>query len=176
MTSYHAIEILLTRPATNGELHRARRTVPLAANADRTRLMAVHPAKTPGRALRSLRRRLHQLLSIDVLTIHYPDQHGQVLLNLELSRTARATIRQVAAISGQRPEDFIGRSVTEALDRNERARHRQLTEQLEDLVALHSSEDVLACTAHILLRSRPSAVGNPYADGRARWSHSHPRH
>ncbi|MCX5059655.1 hypothetical protein OOK12_21985 [Streptomyces sp. NBC_00452] len=152
MTSHHAIEILLTRPATNGELHRARRSVPLAVTADRTRLMVVHPAKTPGRALRSLRRRLHHLLPVDALTTHYPDQHGQVLLNLEFSRTARAAIRQAATARGQRPGDFVARSMTAALERNERERSRQLTAQLEVLLALHSSEDVLACTAHILLR------------------------
>lgn len=108
MTSRHAIEILLTRPATDGELDRARRTVPLAANRDRTRLMAVHPAKTPSRALQSLRRRLHHLLPIDVLTTHYPDQHGQVVLNLELSRTARAVI------TGPRPPADSGPETSSA--------------------------------------------------------------
>lgn len=174
MTSQYAIEILLTRAATNGELHRARRTVPLAANAERTRLMAVHPAKTPGRALRSLRRRLHHLLPIDVLTTHYPDQHGQVLLNLEFSPTARAAIGQAAAARGQWPGDFVGQSVTAALERNERERSRQLTAQLEDLLALHSSEDVLACTAHVLLHRRGSASFDWYAASHARRSHSHP--
>lgn len=174
MTSHHAIEILLTRPATDGELDRVRRTVPLAASRDRTRLMAVHPAKTPSRALQSLRRRLQHLLPIDVLTTHYPDQHGQVLLNLELSRTARAAIHRAATASGQRPGDFVGRSVTAALDRNERERSRQLTAQLEGLLARHSSEDLLACTARILLRRRSSAASDSYAADRDRRGHTNP--
>lgn len=174
MTSHHAIEILLTRPATNSELHRARRTVPLAANTDRTRLLAVHPAKTPGRALQSVRRRLHHLLPIDVLTTHYADQLGQVLLNLELSRTARAAIHRAATAGGQRPGDFVGRSVTAALDRNERERSQQLTAQLEGLLARHSSEDLLACTARILLRRRGSAASDSYAADRDRRGHTNP--
>lgn len=40
----HAVEIILARPATPGELRHARRSVPVAANADRTRLMAVQYA------------------------------------------------------------------------------------------------------------------------------------
>lgn len=135
--------------------------------------MAVQPARTPGRALRSLRRRLHHLLPIDALTTPYPDQHGQVLLNLEFSRTARAAIRQAATARGQRPGDFVARSVTAALDRNERERSLQLTAQLEGLLALHSSEDVLACTADILLRRRDPAVSDAYAAGRAGRSQSH---
>ncbi|MCX5006682.1 hypothetical protein OHB05_29275 [Streptomyces sp. NBC_00638] len=168
------MEILLTRPATGGELHRAGRAVPLAVNNDRTRLMTVHHARAPGRSLRSLRRRLQHLLPIDVLTTHYPDQHGQVLLNLELSRTARAAICQAAAVRGQRPAELVGRSVTAALERKERERSRQLTAQLEGLLALHSFEDVLACTARILL-SRSSLAGpDSYAVGGALHRHSRP--
>ncbi|MEU0818690.1 hypothetical protein [Streptomyces mirabilis] len=70
MTPHHAIEIALTRPATAAELQRARRTVALAANAERTRLMAVQQARSPGRALHRLRHHLDALLPIDVLTTH----------------------------------------------------------------------------------------------------------
>ncbi|MEV8086645.1 CPCC family cysteine-rich protein [Streptomyces nigra] len=158
MTSHHAIEILLTRRATSAELRRARHTVPLAVNADRTRLMAVHPGKTPGRALRSLRRQLHQLLPIDVLTTHNPDQHGQVLLNLEFSRAARKVIREAATARGLRPGDFVGQSVTEALERQEREHSRQLTAQLEGILALHSSEEVLALyCGHRVLDAMPGS-------------------
>lgn len=41
MTRHHAIEITLTWSATAAELHRACRAVPLATNAERTRLMAL---------------------------------------------------------------------------------------------------------------------------------------
>ncbi|WP_327347022.1 hypothetical protein [Streptomyces europaeiscabiei] len=67
MTAHHAIEIVLTRPATVDELRRAHSAARLAANADRTRLLALQRAKSPGRALRALRRQLDALLPIDVL-------------------------------------------------------------------------------------------------------------
>lgn len=136
--------------------------------------MAVHPGKTPGRALQSLRRQLHQLLPIDVLTTHHPDQHGQVLLNLELSRAVRKVIRQAATARGLRPGDFVGQSVSEALERQEREHSRQLTAQLEGILALHPSEEVLACTAHILLRRRSPAAPASYVPCRAPQSHTHP--
>ncbi|MGW0631929.1 hypothetical protein [Streptomyces sp. NPDC002758] len=104
MTAHHAIEIVLTRPATVEELRRAHSAARLAANTDRTRLLALQRAKSPGRALRALRRQLDALLPIDVLTSHYPDQYGQVLLNLTLSNTARTAIRRAAATRGQRPQ------------------------------------------------------------------------
>ncbi|WP_234328366.1 MULTISPECIES: DUF6083 domain-containing protein [unclassified Streptomyces] len=75
--THHAVEILLLRLATHDELRRACRTLPVGANHDGTRLMAVHPARTPGRALRSVRRRLRHILPIDVLTTHYADPWGR---------------------------------------------------------------------------------------------------
>ncbi|WP_151478230.1 hypothetical protein [Streptomyces albicerus] len=154
MNHHFAAEIILTRPATAREIQRACRVVPLATNADRTRLMTVYQGKTPGRALRSIRRRLHGLLPIDVLTTHYPDQRGQVLLNISLSRAVRAEINQAAAAHSERPEQFLSRSMTESLARQERDHTRRLTEQLEALLAQHSSEDVLVCTARALLHRR----------------------
>ncbi|MFJ4633402.1 hypothetical protein [Streptomyces sp. NPDC088847] len=96
MTPHHAVEIALTRPATPGELRLAGRGVPLAANADRTRLMAVQGARSPGGALHGLRRRLDALLPIDVLSTHYPDRHGQVLLNVALGHAADRALRRDA--------------------------------------------------------------------------------
>jgi hypothetical protein len=64
--------------------------------------------------------------------------------------------------------------VTEALERQEREHSRQLTAQLEGILALHSSEEVLACTAHILLRRRSPAVPASYVPRRAPRSHTHP--
>jgi hypothetical protein len=76
MKRQHAVEIILTRQVTRAELHRAHRTVQLAANADRTRLMTVRRTKSPGRALRSLRHELDHPLPINVLTSHYPGPFG----------------------------------------------------------------------------------------------------
>ncbi|WP_189880032.1 hypothetical protein [Streptomyces bluensis] len=150
MTSHHAVEIVLTRPLTAGELKRAGRSVPLAANADRTRLMAVQRAYSPGNALHVLRRRLGSRLPIDVLSTHYPDRHGQVRLNVAFSRSAEAAIRQAAAALGQRPKEFLGQSVTAALARQQQDRCRLLEIRLQGLLAHHTPEEVLACAATAL--------------------------
>jgi hypothetical protein len=159
--THHAVEILLTRPATHDELRRACRTLPVGSNHDGTRLMAVHPARTPGRALRSVRRRLRHFLPIDVLTTHYADPLGQVMLNVEFSPATRALIDQAAAARRQRPAEYVGQSVTQALRRPEQERLRALTAQIEGLLALHRPEDVLACTARILYHRDSPATPAP---------------
>ncbi|MEU2425514.1 hypothetical protein ABZ619_31665 [Streptomyces sp. NPDC007851] len=151
MTAYHAIEITLTRPATDSELHRARRVAALASSTDRTRLLTVRRAKTPGRALQTLRRRLAGELPIDVLTTLYPDQQGCVLLNFTLSHAARTTIRQAAAACGQRPRDFLRQTVIDAVARHKEDRARRLATQMEGLLTQHTPEELLLCAADSLL-------------------------
>ncbi|MFJ2217339.1 hypothetical protein ACIQVO_00205 [Streptomyces sp. NPDC101062] len=150
MTPHHAIEITLTRPATPGELRHSHCRVSLATSADRTRLMTVYSSRSPGGALHTLRRRLGARLPIDVLTTHYPDRHGQVLLNVSLNRTADRALRQAAAVLGQRPQDLLRRRVTAALARDDRERARRLEVRLESLLADHAPEEVLACVAGLL--------------------------
>ncbi|MFJ1672793.1 hypothetical protein ACIOK4_41770 [Streptomyces bottropensis] len=156
MTRHHAVEILLTRPLSPGELKRARRTVPLAANADRTRLMAVQDARSPAHALHRLRRRLGSRLPIDVLSTHYPDRKGQVRLNFAFSRSDDAAVRQAAACRGLRPGEFLSRRVTAALAERERQRLRVLEDRLQVLLADHALEEVLTCAVHALSRRRRS--------------------
>ncbi|MGW0556537.1 hypothetical protein ACWDZ6_20405 [Streptomyces sp. NPDC002926] len=163
MTTHHAIEIILTRPATPCELRRARHAVPLGANTDRTRLLALQRAKTPGRALRVLRHRLDALLPLDVLTTHYPDQKGCVLLNVALSHAARTALRQAAAARGQRSRDFLGQTVTAAVAQHQEERARRLTSQLEGLLAQHSPEELLVCAASTLLEHSRLPSSEPYS-------------
>lgn len=146
----HAVEITLTRPATHGELRRARRGVTLAANADRTRLMVVHSARSPGGALRVLRRRLGTRLPIDVLTTHYPDRRGQVLLNVALNSAAHEALCRDAAALGQDPQDVLGQRVRAAVARDARERARHLEDRLESLLAHHTPEEVLTGVARCL--------------------------
>ncbi|MGF0173852.1 hypothetical protein ACQF36_26065 [Streptomyces sp. Marseille-Q5077] len=154
MISHHAVEIALTRPATDDELCRARRVVALASDTSRTRLLALQRAKTPGRAVRALRQRLKAVLPIDVLTTHYPDQQGRVLLNVALSPSTQTTVRQAAAAHGQRPRDFLSQAVTDAVARHREKRARHLTSRLEELLGEHTPEELLLCAARTLL-SRP---------------------
>ncbi|MFJ2607975.1 hypothetical protein ACIO13_23820 [Streptomyces sp. NPDC087425] len=159
MTAHHAVEITLTRPATAGELRHARRIMPLAANSDRTRLMAVTNAKGPGDALRLLRRSLDTCLPIDVLTTHYPNRHGQVLLNVELSNAVTKILRAEAAAARQRPRDLLGRRVIAALARDAQERARRLENRLESLLVQYTAEDVLSGVAELVrLRRHPPAA------------------
>lgn len=154
MTRQYAVEIVLTRPATVREIHRARHRVTFAANAERTRLMAVQSGKSPGRALQRLRCRLDTVLPIDVLTTHYPDRHGRVLLNVVLSRRADTQIRREAATLGRRPGDVLAERITAGLARRQRQRHHRLESQLQRLLTHHTPEEVLACAAGRLLQVR----------------------
>ncbi|MFI8170916.1 hypothetical protein ACIGAN_31855 [Streptomyces sp. NPDC085931] len=146
----HAVEIILTRPATPGELRHARCSVPVSANADRTRLIAVHDARSSGGALHTLRRRLDALLPIDVLTTHYPDRRGRVLLNVALPHAADQALRRAAAATGQRPQDVLRRRVSEALARDEQDRAQLLVARLEGLLAHHTPEEVLTSVANLM--------------------------
>ncbi|MFE4422048.1 hypothetical protein [Streptomyces sp. NPDC056817] len=150
MTPFHAVEITLTRPTTRSELRHAWERARLAANADRTRLMAVHSARSPSGALHVLRHQLGSRLPIGNLTAHYPDRHGQVLLNIALSRSADAALRRRAAALGQRPQDVLSQCVAANLARREQERTRRLEDRLESLLAHHTLEEVLVCAARAL--------------------------
>ncbi|MFJ1807749.1 MULTISPECIES: hypothetical protein [unclassified Streptomyces] len=123
----------------------------LANDTSRTRLLALQRAKTPGRALRALRHRLDAVPTIDVLTTHYPDQQGRVLLNVDLSPAAHTTVRQAAAAHGQQPRDFLSQVVTDAVIRDGKERARHLTSRLEELLDEHPPEELLLCAARTLL-------------------------
>ncbi|MDG5809085.1 hypothetical protein P9869_42050 [Streptomyces ossamyceticus] len=154
MMRHHAVEILLTRPLSPGELKRASRSVALAANTDRTRLMALQRANSPGSALHTLRRRLEGRLPIDVLSTHYADRNGQVRLNVAFNRSDMAAIRLAAAAQGHRPAEFLSQRVTAAVAARERDRLRALENQLEILLADHTLDDVLVCAGRALSRHR----------------------
>ncbi|MER6563485.1 hypothetical protein ABT300_38335 [Streptomyces sp. NPDC001027] len=154
MMRHHAVEILLTRPLSPGELKRAGRNVPLAVNADRTRLMALQRAHGPGNALHTLRRRLDSRLPVDVLSTHYADRDGQVRLNLAFSRSDMAAIRRAATARGQRPAEFLSQQVTAAVAARERDRLHTLERRLEVLLADHTLDEVLVCASSALTRHR----------------------
>lgn len=160
MTHQYAVEISLTRPASARELDRARHRVRFAANADRTRLMTVQSGRSPGRALHRLRRRLDTVVPIDVLSTHYPDRRGRVLLNVALDRDTEAAIRREAAASGRRPRNVLGERITTALTREHRERLHHFESQLRGLLTEHTPRDVLACAAALLAKA-PDCVSPP---------------
>ncbi|MFJ4836203.1 hypothetical protein ACIP79_40885 [Streptomyces sp. NPDC088747] len=152
MTPCHAAEILLTRPASPGELRHVRCSSWLAVNADRTRLKAVQRAASPGAALHLLRRQLDTPLPIDVVSTHYPDRHGQVLLNVPLDHTAGRAPRRDAAARGQRSRGVLRQHVAIARAREE--------ECLKPLLTDHTPEEVLAGGAALLHKEAgPRSIG-----------------
>ncbi|MEV6057728.1 hypothetical protein [Streptomyces sp. NPDC052107] len=112
---HHALEITLTHALSQAELDAARRRMPLAANHDATRLMALVKAGTPHQAARRLRRGLSDRLPIDAITTHYPDAEHKVLLNIALPPTARATLTTAAPRESLTLESFIEHAVRRAL-------------------------------------------------------------
>ncbi|MGW4564212.1 hypothetical protein ACWEN3_17955 [Streptomyces sp. NPDC004561] len=143
---HHALEITLTRTLNQAELDAARRRMPLAANHDATRLMALVKAGTPHRAARRLCLRLSDRLPIDVITTNYPDAERKVLLNLALPPAAHAILTTAARREGLTLERFMEHAVRRALA--DHADHeidrigrtvRQLLAQASPWVARHRS-------------------------------------
>ncbi|MFJ4691737.1 hypothetical protein [Streptomyces sp. NPDC088766] len=154
---HHALEILLTRPLTQAELHHAARTVPLAANHDATRLMALWPAKTPHRAAHRLRRRLNGRLPIDVITTHYADPDGNILINIAFPPATHTLIQQAAQHAGHSPERFLTQSVHHALARHATDESARLNRAVQELLTSTTLAHLLAAVGHALTRDTGAA-------------------
>ncbi|MEV5513913.1 hypothetical protein AB0L50_13430 [Streptomyces flaveolus] len=154
---HHALEIQLTRPARPAELRAAARSIPLAANSDTTRLMALSPGKTARRAARHLRRNLGTNLPIDVITTHYPDPGGQVLLSVTLPPATQAALRQAAQQSGQTPEQTVERALRQELAQYERNEADRLSREVTGLLATTTPTRLLTALGHVLARTHGAA-------------------
>ncbi|MCW8121838.1 hypothetical protein [Streptomyces anthocyanicus] len=154
---HHALEILLTRPLAPAELRDATRVLPLAANHDTTRLMALVRAKTPGRAAHRLRQRLTAQLPVDVITTHYPDTDGQVLLNLAFPPARHAAIHQAAHETGQSPELFVKLALHRALAQHASDEADRLDQAVQHLLAGTTAAHLLAAVGHALTRTPGAA-------------------
>ncbi|MER7202834.1 hypothetical protein CG723_40870 [Streptomyces sp. CB01635] len=150
MNLHHAVEITLTRPATHDELAHAARTLPLAANHDATRLMTVVHAKTPGRALHRVRGRLREALPVDVITTHYPDSSGHVLLNITLSPSADAAVCQAADRAGQTRRIFVRLALRKALAQHVEEEASLLDSAVQRLLATTTASQLLAAVGRAL--------------------------
>ncbi|MFJ3692157.1 hypothetical protein ACIPWB_31115 [[Kitasatospora] papulosa] len=154
---HHALEILLTRPLVPAELRDAARVLPLATNHDTTRLMTLVRAKTPGRAAHRLRQHLATRLPVDVITTHYPDADGQVLLNLAFPPAVHATIRQAAQETGQSPELFVKLALHRALAQHASDKADRLDRAVQQLLAGTTTAHLLAAVGHALTRTPGAA-------------------
>ena len=150
---HHALDITLTRPLTPAELHRATRTMPLAANHDATHLMAVVGARTPGKALKRLRRQMGGRLPIDVITTHYPDSSGRILLNVAFAPAAHAALRAVADRAGQPPGRFVQLALHRALARHASDEADRLDHAVQHLLAGSTASHLLTALGRALTRT-----------------------
>ncbi|WP_406349789.1 hypothetical protein [Streptomyces sp. NBC_00658] len=150
---HHALEITLTRPLTPVELHHASRTWPLAANHDATRLIALMSAKTPDRAARRLRHRLNERLPIDVITTHYPDASGQVLLNIVFPPATRTALTAAANSAGQSPERFLQLALHRALAQHASQEADRLDQAVRHLLAHTTAAHLLSAVGRALTQT-----------------------
>lgn len=148
--THHALEITLTRAPTEAERHQATCTMPLAANHDATRLMALVQAKTPHRALHRLRRQLDPLLPIDVISTHYPDAENHILLNVAFEPASHDIVRRAARAQGQSPPAFVEQTLHHALARRARNEADYLDLTLHALLARTSTPQLLAALGRAL--------------------------
>ncbi|MBU6532864.1 hypothetical protein [Streptomyces mayonensis] len=155
--AHHALEITLARPLAAAELHHAARTMPLAPNRDATRLMTVVRAKTPGKALTGLRRQIGTRLPVDVLTTHYPDRSGEVLLNVAFAPAAHTALRAAADQAAQTPQRFLELAVHRALAQHADAEADRLGRALQHLLAHTTPVHLLAAVGHCLTRTSGAA-------------------
>ncbi|MEU1320782.1 hypothetical protein ABZ405_37775 [Streptomyces tibetensis] len=147
---HHALEITLTRPLSAAELRHAAQAWPLAANHNATRLMVLVGAKTPERAAHRLRRRLTARLPIDVITTHYPDAHGQVLLNLAFPPAVHTALAREARHAGLTPERFVREALQRALAANADQEAERLDHAVRHLLARTTPAHLLSAVGHAL--------------------------
>ncbi|MFI1035250.1 hypothetical protein [Streptomyces sp. NPDC020951] len=154
---HHALEIVLTRPLTAAELRRAAQDWPLAANHDTSRLMAVAGGKTPELAAHRLRQRLTSRLPIDVITTHYPDPYGHVLLNVAFPPTAYTALERDARHAGQTPERYVHGAIHRALAEHTEQEADRLNRAVRRLLAHTSPAHLIAAVGHALAQLPESA-------------------
>ncbi|MFI0091837.1 hypothetical protein [Streptomyces bobili] len=154
---HHALDITLTRPLTPAELRQATRTMPLAANHDATHLLALVPAKTPGKALTRLRRQTGGLLPIDVITTHYPDADGKILLNVAFPPATHADLQAAADGAGQPLRLFLQLALQHALARNVGEEAERLDRAVQNLLAHTTAPHLLAAVGRALTRTPGAA-------------------
>ncbi|MFG1663797.1 hypothetical protein [Streptomyces sp. Y7] len=147
---HHALEIALTRPLTSVELRHAAQTWPLAANHDTTRLIALASGKTPERAAHRLRRRLTAQLPIDVITTHYPDAHGQVLLNVAFPPSIHTALKRNARHAGLTPDRYLRQALHRTLAEHDNREAHRLDDAVRQLLAHTTPAHLLSAVGHAL--------------------------
>ncbi|WP_413755051.1 hypothetical protein [Streptomyces sp. MMBL 11-3] len=146
----HALDITLTRPLTPAETRQTSRTMPFAANHDATRLLTLVHAKTADKALTRLRNQIDGRLPVDVITTHYPDADGQVLLNIAFPPATRTAFKDAAREAGQPSRVFLQQLIHRALTRHSRQEADRLDQEVQHLLARTTAAHLLAALGRAL--------------------------
>lgn len=154
---HHALDIALTRPLTPAELRQVTRTMSFAANHDTTHLLALVRAKTPDKALNRLRRQIGGRLPVDVITTHYPDPDGQILLNVAFPPATRTALKAVADAAGQPLPVFLQLAVHRALARHGSEEANRLDQEVQRLIAHTTASHLLAAIGRALTHAPGAA-------------------
>ena len=144
---HHALDITLTRPLTPPELHRATRTMSLAASHDATHLLALVPAKTPDKALSRLRHQSGGRLP------HYPDTDGKILLNIAFPPATHIDLQAAADSAGQPPRLLLQLALHRALARHAGEGTERLDRAVQNLLAHTTAPHLLAAVGRALTRT-----------------------
>ncbi|MGJ3558093.1 hypothetical protein ACR6C2_00690 [Streptomyces sp. INA 01156] len=88
-----------------------------------------------------------------MITTHYPDASGQVLLNLALPPAAHTALRTTALQTGQKPERLLERAVHRALAEHTDHEVKRLEHELRRLLAHTTPARLLAAMGHALTRN-----------------------
>ncbi|MDX2530839.1 hypothetical protein [Streptomyces europaeiscabiei] len=131
--------------------------MPLAANHDTTHLLALVSAKTPGKALNRLRHQTGALLPIDVITTHYPDADGKILLNVAYPPATHAVLQAAADSAGQPLRLFLQMALHRALARHADEEAERLDRALQQLLAHTTPAHLVAAVGHALTRTSGAA-------------------
>ncbi|MER6617850.1 hypothetical protein [Streptomyces xantholiticus] len=119
--------------------------------------MTVAWGKTARKALQRTRARLQHLLPIDILTTHYPDSTGGVLLNVTLPQSAHAHLEDTARREGRSTEAHLTDAVHRALTRAEQDKARRLAAALDELLTWSTPHQLLAAAARTI--NQPTTHG-----------------
>ena len=155
----HAVEIVLTRKVSAGELRHARQTsgAPLAVGPCDRRLLTVLAAKSMRRALARTWKCLDDLLPIDVLTSAYPNADGEILLSVPMDDSTRDAVVAGARQRGVPPEAFVRGALTNALAERAAREKAWLESSLDALLTRVSPETAVIAVARRMEREHRAA-------------------
>jgi hypothetical protein len=143
----HALEIALTRPASNAEASALGSQVPgrYAFSGDLSRVAAVIAATTAAHALEQAWTQTADsaLLPVDAIWSLYPDAEGFVQLTIGLDDAIELELRRRAEHRGQNLDDFVTDLLREAAEHETAQRLARIQEAVDRIRKQYSDEEVL---------------------------------